>query len=132
MSTSREAKIYLAIWRKAQTTQTEFDINLPSKALTISTRQGMYRAIKPYRNRYDKDPILAEAADKYVVTQNLETNTLRMTSRKTLEAIESQLSALGLSEADLLDPTEIRISADLQALIETPSDRSTPFYSRED
>lgn len=135
-SLSREARIYLALWRKATETPEGFEVKFPSLTTAISARQGLYRAIKPFRNRSDKDPILAEAADKYVVTLRNEPPALYFSPRQTLEILENQLESLGLSESDLLDPEELNLHRSAQRLIDqaapTPSDRSTPFYTRED
>ena len=91
-SLSREARIYLALWRKTSTDEDGFVVKFPSHSLAISARQGLYRAIKPFRNRPDKDPILAEAADKFVVTIDTENTSLRFTPRKTLEIPEEPLT----------------------------------------
>ena len=133
-SLSREARIYLALWRKTATEPEGFEVKFPTESLAISARQGLYRAIKSFRNRPDLDPILAEAADKFVVSIDQANCTIYLTPRKTLEVLESQLALLGISEEDLSTAEERKINSSMQTLLENlekPETTSTPFYSRE-
>ena len=133
---SREARIYLALWRKTSTMTDGFEVKFPNYSLAISARQGLYRAIKSYRGRPDLDPVLAQAADLFVVSINAEAFTLTFTPRKTLEALELQLHDLGIDEADLQTHQEREIAESLDRMMGKAStkspERSTPFYSRED
>lgn len=134
---SREARIYLALWRKTASTPEGFEVKFPTLSLAIAGRQGLYRAMKGFRGRPDLDPILAEAGDKFVVTLDSANFSIRFTPRQTLEALEAQLSSLGLNEDSLLTEEERRVQSSLDSLFtqldspEVPT-RSTPFYDRKD
>lgn len=137
-SLSRLERINLALWRKTSTSPEGFAIRCPNHALAISTRQGLYRSIKLYRGRPDLDPILSEAADKFVVSIDAESFTLTFTPRKILEALELQLALLGIEESDLETHTERLAKESLNRMLDqsskplTPEKSSTPFYTRED
>lgn len=136
MALSREAKIYLALWRKASSTGQGFVVKFPTKSLVISARQGLYRAIKPFRGRPDLDLLLHDAADKFVVSLDLENLSLIFAERKTLSALENQLEDLGILESDLIEPSEVAAQKSLEKLLNSdssqPTSPSNPFYQRED
>ena len=133
---SREARICLAIWRKTSTEPDGFPIKMASRALAIACRQTMYRVIKAYRGRPDLDPILSEAADKFVVTLHPTDPVISMTPRKTLEALELAILDLDLDESDLMTSSERAAQASIDRLLDQASSpeptRSTPFYERKD
>lgn len=141
---SREYRVYLAIWRKAYL---ERDSNLPpitinasTYAMAISMRQGMYRAIKPYRDGSEFDPELSQATELFVAyipkePQPNGTYQVILRPRTSLNELEAQLDALGLAETDL-KLSEERLAEDkLSAFIETPVSEverpANPFYGRD-
>lgn len=127
---TRQARVMLALWRKAAGTEEGFVIKLPSKALAISTRQELYRAILPYRGRPDLDPVLCEVADKFTVSI-VEDDVIAFRPRKVLAAIEALFGDLGLDENDLLTFEEQEVQASAERLIAAGTARSTPFFTRE-
>lgn len=141
---SREYRVYLAVWRKAYL---ERDSNLPpitinasTYAMAISMRQGMYRAIKPYRDESEFDHELSQAAELFVVyipkePQPNGTYQVILKPRTSLTELEAQFAELGLSETDL-KLSEERLAEDkLNAFIETPTSEVerpvNPFYGRD-
>lgn len=139
---SREARVYLALWRKAYN---ERDSNLPpvtinasTYAMAISMRQGMYRAIKPYRSGLEFDHELTQAAEVLVPMIPKEPNAsgqyqLIIKPRNTLTELEAQLAALGLSDDDLKLSEERIAELALSQFIEQPTSELTPenpFFKR--
>lgn len=143
---SREYRIYLAVWRKAlrdsrDPTLPLVSVNASNFSLALSMRQGMYRAIRPYREGEIVDRELVEAAEKFVVSairgeDPLKVHTLWLKPRSTLSELERELLALGLDEADLATTEEAAAKKHLDALM-TPDEepvlprKSTPFYTRD-
>lgn len=142
---SREYRIYLAIWRKAVNSEEEITIRASTFNLAIAMRQGMYRAIRPYRSGEIFDAELSKAADLFVVQieklpDPSAPHILRLKPRLTLNELEAELANLGLDEADLLLGEERAVEAKLAEFLEPteveedvefrPIPRDTPFYSR--
>ena len=111
--------------------------------MAIAMRQGMYRAIRPFRRGTSSDSELREAAEKLVIyipnkTDQAKDKPVEITfkPRKTLAALEEAWDSLGIDEEDLLFGDERGISQSLSNLLqaeeEAPAERLTPFYSRED
>lgn len=131
---SREYRIYLALWRKALNSSEMVVINCSSRNMAISMRQGMYRAIRPFRNGDMNDEELKDAAEKFVVFIDRETNALELRPRWTLNALEEMFDDLGIDEEDLKLGDERAASESLKRLLEKqdePTMRATPFYTRE-
>lgn len=135
-TTSREYRIYLAIWRKVYLTGEEIELTASNFSLALNMRQGFYRAIRPYRDGTLLDEELAKAAETYVVSvikgpDKSAPHKVTIKARRSLSELEAAIEFLGLSEEDLLLASEQKTLSDLEAL--TSSDlprRSTPFYER--
>jgi hypothetical protein len=137
---SREYRIYLAIWRKAfkerLSDRPEVTINASNRNLAIAMRQGMYRAIRPFRNGIMFDEELRQASELFVVflTRNEDAGaptTLILRPRITLNELERDLVNLDLDEEDLLLTEERMAQESLSDILpdHAPA-RSTPFYNR--
>lgn len=150
---SRETRIYLAIWRKAWrerdiTYLPPVEVTAANFSMAISMRQGMYRAIRPYRYGQAFDPELNQAADMFVITLPKVKKSdygkpckLTVRERKNLTYLENDLVNLGLDEEDLLTADERAVNASLEKLIEPEGlkplkvghrVKQNPFYTRED
>lgn len=133
---SREHRIYLAIWRKSLTSPKPVELTLPTKAMALTVRMAMYRAIRPFREGARFDEGLHNAAEKFVVAiapGEGETWKLLLKERLTLTEMEKQLFDLGISEDDLLLTEEKLLQGELAELTSSEIPRpSNPFYSRED
>lgn len=136
---SREYRVYLALWRKAyKTPDQEVIIRCPDRRTAIAMRQGMYRAIKPFRHGETSfiDEDLVKSADKFVVYLNEETTPpqLELRERKSLAALEGIWDELGIDESDLLIGEERRLMENFSKLVEEEAPAvptsATPFYSR--
>lgn len=143
---SREYRIYLAIWRKALRDSANpalppVTVNASNFSLALSMRQGMYRAIRPYREGELIDRELVEAAEKFVVSavrgeDPTKVHALTLKPRSTLSELERELLALGLDEGDLATTEEAAAKKHLESLME-PEElllaprKSTPFYTRD-
>jgi hypothetical protein len=138
---SREYRIYLALWRKALLNPDEtVRIKAPTFSMAVAMRQGMYRAIRNFRNGEASDNELQRAAEKYVVylekaSAKEDPHWLELRDRKTLAALDGMFGALGIGEEDLLLGDERTISSQLRDLMEPddkPTERTkTPFYQRD-
>lgn len=137
---SREYRIYLALWRKAYL-QPEgaptISIKCSSLHMAIAMRQGMYRAIKPYRNGLQTDEELRQAAEKFVIylvkaEHHTEPHFLELRERKALSELEAELAELGIGEDDLLVGDERSADKMLNELANAPKEEpvKTSFYER--
>ena len=140
---SRENRIYLAIWHKAYLNREKPEsvtVTASNFNMAVALRQGMYRAIRPFRNGESIDEELRQAAEHFVVYISREDSPtvphkLLLKPRLTLTELELSLSSLGLDEEDLLLTEERALSSELQALMtesSKPARPSNPFYTRED
>lgn len=139
---SREYRVYLAIWRKAYHERDKglepIAINASTYNLAISMRQGLYRAIKPYRYGEAFDPELQQAVELFVVFLPKEPTPsgfyqVILKPRHTLNELELQLAELGIDEGDLLTQEEQMANKSLETLMDQPLSRtevSNPFYNR--
>jgi hypothetical protein len=140
---SREFRIYLALWRRAYA-QRNSDLPLVSVTASCYTsalamRRGMYRAIQPYREETTFDRELYLAAEAFVIgvvkpEDEFAPQQVVFRPRVVLSELEAELESLGLTEADLLLPSEVELEKELTEL-QAPgpeTKRSTPFYTRED
>jgi hypothetical protein len=139
MALSRETLIYLALWRKAfRQPETIVEVKCSTNQMAIAMRQGIYRAMKPFRGDYSKDPDLAAAADRYVVGMvafDGKFAYLRFLNRKSLGELEAQFADLDLDESELLSPDEVLMRGSASKILEDlsePERAPTPFYTRED
>ena len=135
-SISQLHRIYLAIWRKAQTSSEPVIITAPNFQLALTMRLEMYRAIRPYRHGQAFDEILRSAADSFVVAiekgQDAKSvHKIHLRPRLTLAALEAQLLDLGIDEDDLLLADERTLQNSLGELM-AHEPRTNPFYTRED
>ena len=145
---TREYRIYLAIWRKAYLEKDapfpkNVEINASSFSMAISMRQGMYRAIRPYRYGEEFDPELTKASEHFVVTlptvapaDRAKPCKLVLAPRLALGELEKELLNLGLDSEDLLTHEEKIANIEIEKLssdevIEFSKRSSTPFYTRE-
>lgn len=133
---SREYRIYLALWRKALNSSEPLIIQAPNTNMAIAMRQGMYRAIRPFREGRASDNELLKACEKYVIyIVKGEPSFIEFRERKTLAALESDWKALGISEEDLLFGDERKNDQVMKDLLKETSkpmvEVKTPFYSRE-
>lgn len=128
---SREYRIYLAIWRKAGNSPEPIVIKTSSKNMAIAMRQGMYRAIRPYRESKLIDDELRKAAENYVVYLN--EDTLEMRPRLTLGELNTMFDQIGIDEEDLLLGDERDALGALKDLLDgvDVKPRITPFYNRD-
>ena len=131
---SREYRIYLALWRKATVSAEIVSIRVSSYSMAIAMRQGMYRAIRPFREGTLIDNQLQKAAENFVVYLPKEPDEdgiywLKLMPRAALAELDSMLGELGLEENDLLLVEEKAVQETLQELLNEPA-RSTPFYER--
>lgn len=137
---SREYRIYLALWRKAiRGDASELVIKCPNRHMAVMMRQGMYRAIKPFRNSIEADSELFRAAEKYVVhlisnEDKYDEHRLVFRERLALGILNEQFD---FTEIELLAGDE-RVMFDKAEAIREKTDpekvskRSTPFYEREE
>jgi len=135
-------RIYLALWKKAYEEKDlglkPITINASNFSVATSMRVGLYRAIRPYRNREAFNSVLEAAAEYIVPTlakpeDNSDPCVITFLPRKSLSELELQLQSLGIGEADLQTPEEKQINEDLKLLAEKPEVRkSNPFFKRED
>lgn len=143
LTLSREYRIYLALWRKAyQQLKSGSEELVTLKASSFNTalsmRQGLYRAIRPYRYEEQFDAELKAASEALVVAVPKTAagpTTVQFKPRMTLSELEAELANFGLDEADLLLPDEKAVAKSLESLITSdnatkPSINSTPFYTR--
>ncbi len=135
---SREYRIYLALWRKAFKLNETVRFQASTWAMAIAMRQGMYRAIRPFRTDAMLDQELREAAEKFVVVIEKQPDPkvphwIVIKPRMTLSELEASLHDFGLDEDDLLFGDERLIDHALQDLIEEEAapPKATPFYQRE-
>lgn len=138
----KEVKIYLAIWRHAMRTNAPVEIKLKSHGQALSMRMAMYRAIKQYRENPLIDPELCKAAEIFAVSVEKGASSLWLRERKSLGAAMDAMTQLGITEDELMTPTEQsikqRIEKELDEVIEgRPEEASglttaNPFYSQED
>lgn len=139
---SREYRVYLALWRKAYNERDSdlppVTINASTYNLAISMRQGLYRAIAPYRYGEAFDSDLAQALELFIIRLP-KTPTPQgfyqvvIHPRVTLNEMELQLAELGIGEADLLTQEEQMASRSLDKLLDGPvpaTEASNPFYRR--
>lgn len=142
---SREFRIYLALWRKAYR---DYKANPSAQPLTIkastfstalSIRQGLYRAIRPFRYGDEHDEELLAAAEVLVVAATKSSAgpcVISFKPRTTLSELEAELVNLRLDEEDLQTPIEKKIAKSLDNLLGEvksnipASNLSTPFYTR--
>lgn len=147
---SREYRIYLAIWRKAQreiatAKLSPVVIHASNFSTALAIRQGMYRAIRPYREGHAIDEELRLASENFVISciakeDKSSVHTLTLKQRSTLSELEREILALGIDDADLLTLEEKLAQASLGEFLSSPTGpavefmpkRSTPFYTRED
>lgn len=137
---SREHRIYLAIWRKAfleRAKDKPIILHASNFQMAISIRQGMYRAIRPFRVGIELDEELRQSSDLFIV--QIEKNEdqkaphrLFLKQRMTLTELEKELSTLGLDEEDLLLTEEKMVREQLSDFMEPdPMHKANPFYNRE-
>ena len=139
---SREYRVYLALWRKAyherDSGASPVAVNASTYNLAVSMRQGMYRAIAPYRRGEEFDVELQQAVEYFVAYLPKEPTPsglfqVILKPRHTLGELEAQLANLGLDEADLLTETERMANKSIESLMDTPPsrvERDNPFYER--
>lgn len=139
---SREYRIYLAIWRKAfeqkdQPDKEPIKIQASTFSMAVSMRQGLYRAIRPFRAGLQFDEDLRQASELFVAylekgPDPKAPHAVILRPRLALSELEADLARLGLDEEDLLLDSEKLELQDLANLIDpAPSPRSNPFYTRE-
>lgn len=137
---SREYRIYLALWRKALKQDEIVRINCSDRNMAIAMRQGMYRAIRPFRYGQLQDHELITAAEKFVVflggSKEDNSGWLELRPRLTLSEMEGMFDDLGIDEEDLLLGDERAANQSLQKLLASsdPAEapRKTTYYERED
>lgn len=139
---SKEYRIYLAIWRKAWLDKSEVRFKCSNRTMAIAIRQGMYRAIRPFRNGLMNDDELKKACEKYVVYMEptddpSEPCYLVMKERMTLHELEDMVTTfLGIDDEDLLLMDERTIHAKLEHLLSDDEGdkpkKANPFFTRED
>lgn len=145
---SREYRMYLAIWRKAWLEPDNLiAFDAPNFNMAVAMRQGMYRAIRPFRQGLQIDEELRRAADKYVVyllrPEDKNKNSphrIELRERAALAELESLADILGIDEEDLLLGDERKTAAELKKIMSNvgkplktknlPKSK-TPFYNRE-
>lgn len=136
---SREYRIYLALWRRALTSPEELRIKCSSFSMAIAMRQGMYRAIRPFRNGQMNDAQLLKAAELFVVylekaPTTSEPHFLILKSRKALAELDGMFDELGIDEEDLLFGDERTSTEKLREFLDEQTakpPKATPFYTRE-
>lgn len=136
---SREYRIYLALWRKAyRNPDGTVAVKTPNLGMAVAMRQGMYRAIRPFRQEAMNDEELKKSADKYVIylekgEKANEPHWLHFKERKALTILEAAFDALGIDEEDLLLGDERALQTELVSILENtaPAPRGTKFYSRD-
>lgn len=138
LSYTREQKIYLALWRKAQIEDREISVTLRSYNEAISMRMAMYRTIRPYRTEKIIDEDLRLASERFVISVLKDSKVLTLKPRNTLTAAELAMAEIGLTEEDLLTPEEKILQNIMEQKLDEilpPSEdsdlpKSNPFYSR--
>lgn len=132
LDTSREHRIYLAIWKKAGLMEEDLMIQLKSYNQAVSMRLGMYRAIQPYRTGKATDPELASVAETYAIHVPTGENILIIRKKVNLSAAEILMADLGIEESDLETFEEQEMRSRLSNIMDETdqSEASNPFYSR--
>lgn len=135
---SREYRIYLALWRKAVTFPDAVIIKASSYGMAVAMRQGMYRAIRPFRSGMMEDNQLRTAAEKFVVYLDKgddpkTEHQLILKARASLAELELSLDFLGIDEEDLLLSEERDLQVKLEKFVQPDAlpSRSTAFYTRD-
>lgn len=130
---TRLDRIYLALWRKA-VQNSGLVIRLPDKALALSMRLGLYRAIRPYRSGKLYDEELYQALSTLVikVVENNKKITIEFIERPVLYLLEDQLTDLGIEENDLLLPEEKEQYEQLKRLEKLTWKSPNPFYGEDE
>ena len=131
---SREYRVYLALWRKAYLNPDEpVIVKCSSRNMAIAMRQGMYRAIRPFREGKLSDEELRKAAEKFVVF--LKDDSFEIRPRIALQELEGMFDQIGLDEQDLLVGDERAALDSLNKLLDGANvniaRKATPFYTRE-
>ena len=142
---TREYRIYLALWRKAFHSKEPVTFKASNFAMAVAIRQGMYRAIKPFRYGELNDLELKDAAERFVIylTKTMDgkkhlkdqPHWIELKQRQTLKEMNRLFDELEIDEDDLFLGEEKAISNKLKELMEKPkkvSKSKTPFYSRDD
>jgi len=136
---SREYRIYLALWRKAFLTDTELTIKASNLSMAVAMRQGMYRAIRPFRNGQANDNELREAAEKFIIflvkaDEKNDPHFLQIRRRATLSELDAMFDTLGIDEDDLLLSDERKINESLKKIAaeKLPRQVKTPFFTRDE
>ncbi len=153
---TREARIYLALWRKLTSDGVEKKIFFPDLGSCISFTRNMYRALKPYRDMKLHDPTLVEAIEKWALwhPKSFEDGKPYVMARPRmgLAMAEDLFERFGLDEDDIMSPAEKaavasveKVHQDLAEFLEAdredkpvereepeplPFHNPTPFYSR--
>lgn len=141
---SREYRIYLALWRKALKSDIPVSFKCSNYAMAIAIRQGMYRAIKPFRYGEAADQELKEASEKFVcyLIKNMDgekhltsqPHWIELRPRATLAEMDSMLLELEIEEDDLFVGEERGLSEKLKKLVKEGAPvpaRKTQFYERD-
>lgn len=140
---SREYRIYLALWRKALNSAAPITVKTKNLAIAVAMRQGMYRAIRPFRDGTANDNELQQAAEKFVIyllrpedKARDVPHFLEFRPRQTLKELNNMWDDLGIDEEDLLIGEERIMQESLAKTmksIEAPNkpSKSTPFYERD-
>lgn len=136
---SREYRIYLALWRKAFKSDEQVIVKASSLSMAVAMRQGMYRAIRPFRNNEQSDSELREAAEKYIIylvkgEKKTDPHFIEFRPRATLSELDGMFDDLGIDEEDLLLSDERAVANSLKKIAaeNLPREVKTPFYTRED
>lgn len=142
---SREYRMYLAIWRKAwKEPDRLLGFDCTNYNMAIAMRQGMYRAIRPFRQGLQIDEELRRAADKYVVYllkpipwDKDKPHRIELRERLALSELELLADLMGIEEEDLLVGDERKAAEALHELMEGVGKREpaapkskTKFYER--
>lgn len=141
---SREYKIYLALWRKAELEKdndppTPIVLEASSFSVALAIRTGMYKAIKPYRDGGVYEEVLTKAPQSFIVSAiKGPPAQVVISPRASMILLEAELARLGIAEEDLVSPAERAVGEELRQLTKPPSEalRNTisgpnPFYTRE-
>ena len=142
---SREYRIYLALWRKAYLTGEPITIKTRNLAIAVAMRQGMYRAIRPFRDGTSNDYELQNAAEKYVIfivrpedKSREAPHFIEFRKRQTLNELNNMWDDLGIDEEDLLIGEERLMQQSVEKIMKNigspnkkKSSAKTPFYERD-
>ncbi len=129
---TREARIYSAIWRKAEAQYPKpLVIKFPTSAAAHSFRRAMYRFLAPYRRNPTLDTMLACVSETIAISNVKPDFSLELCPKVSTAAADHAMMELLLDESDLLSDMEKELMKE-KAPDPAPPVADNPFYRRDE